>query len=530
MAVIDYDPELQDPPSYMDVFAPFNAEEMALLPQIKRFFECYEGDAVFRESVHNGTISAAQRALLKEIGVTFEIEALAPLWTYREQMALAMKSTEDLNDALAEELLAAVNAHPILRLWVRYRQHKAELYVAQRKWMTTTPSASREYTAWRRRRIQATKSELGPYGFEIDHPSLALELAVGCSVACYFCAFDAKKLEKVFDITVPENRQLFREVSASLARHLGWSAGHALLYWSTEPADNPHYIEFMKEYREVTGCSVCTATARADEKWVGDLLAHYRPLNQPWPRISVLSRSIMYKLHKRFTPEEARDMTMLMQQKDAEETRRKVPGGRDRMMSKLNEHGDLRELEVERKPEDMVVAQGSIACVSGFLINIIEKTIKLVSPCYTTEQYRYGYRVFEQVTFTDGADFDRQLASMIQRKMVMEPYDDMPMRFRDDLRYRPRPDGFQVTTRHQVHQCVGDEIYAPLGELLHQGDLTYAQLVDELVFGRGLNAMLVTAAIKGLFDEGFLCEMGVAAPGTRVPRGAMLQMAAAQPA
>ena len=86
-------------------------------------------------------------------------------------------------------------------------------------------------------------------------------------MGCYFCAFDAKKLEKVFDITVPENRQLFREMSACLRQRLGWCSGHALLYWSTEPADNPHYVEFMKEHQEVTGCSVCTATARADEKW-----------------------------------------------------------------------------------------------------------------------------------------------------------------------------------------------------------------------------------------------------------------------
>jgi hypothetical protein len=102
----------------------------------------------------------------------------------------------------------------------------------------------------------------------------------------------------------------------------------------------------------------------------------------------------------------------------------------------------------------------------------------------------------------------------------------MPMRFRDDLRYRPRPDGFQLTTRHQVHHLTGDELYAPLGALLHQGTLTYAEIVDDLVFTQGFNAMLVTAVIKGLFDEGFLCEMSVIAPGTRAAHGQLLQMAA----
>ena len=220
-------------------------------------------------------------------------------------------------------------------------------------------------------------------------------------------------------------------------------------------------------------------------------------------------------------------MTLLMQQKDGEEARMKVPGGRDKMLAKLDTYDDMREMEIERRPEDMVVPQGSIACVSGFLINIIEKSIKLISPCYTTKERRYGYRVFDEVTFTDGADFDRQIVSMIERKMVFEPYDAMPMRFRDDLRYRPRPEGFQLTTRHEVHHLLGDEVYAPLGELLNQGTLTYAEVIDQLVDERGLNPMMVVAAIKGLFDEGFLCEMEVVAPApTTVAPAAQLQMVA----
>jgi radical SAM family RiPP maturation amino acid epimerase len=512
------------PPEYAELFSSFTPDEHALLPQIKRFFECYEGDKELRDNLIGNRVTAEQRALLKEIGITFEVEALSPLWNNFAVFERAMLEPESDATAQAEALVAA---HPVLDLWLRFRQRRAEIFFEQRRWMTTAPSDSRRYTKWRARRIQATRSELGIYGHVIDHPALAIELAVGCSVGCYFCAFDAKKLEKVFDINVPENRQLFREMSASLRHRLGWNAGHALLYWSTEPADNPHYVEFMKEYQKVTGCPVCTATARADEKWVSDLLAHYRPQNQPWPRISVLTRSIMYKIHKRFTPEEARDMTLLMQQKDGEETRKKVPGGRDKMLARLDTYEDLRDKDIERRPEDMEVPQGSIACVSGFLINIIEKTIKVISPCYTTAERRYGYRVFDEVTFTDGADFDRQLVSLIERKMVVEPYDAMPMRFRDDLRYRPRPDGFRVTSRQQVHELIGDEVYAPLGELLHQGTLTYAEVIDELVDRHGFNPMTVAAAITGLFDEGFLCEMEVVAPAPEtVAPAAQLQMAA----
>lgn len=506
------------PPEYKDIFEPFSEEDLKLLPIVKRFFECVDGDKELRDNLLADKVTPQQRALLKEIGITFEIEDVAPLYRNHEMFEKALHAPESDE---AKEVLRLVEGNPILHLWGRYKVRRAEAYIEQRKWLTSTPGASLKYHAWRMRRIGATKSELGTYGFEIDHPALAIEMQVGCSVGCYFCAFDAKKLEKVFDINAPGNRELFRGVALSLRNRLGWSSGHALLYWSTEPADNPHYIEFMKEYKAVTGSSVCTATARADEKWVADLLEHYG--NSPWPRISVLTRSIMYKLHKRFTPEQARHMVLLMQQKDGEEFREKVPGGRDKMVARLQTYDDLREMDTARRPDNMDVPQGSIACVSGFLINIIEKTIRLISPCYTTEQYRYGYRVFDEVSFTDAADFDRQLAAMIERKMVFEPYAGMPMRFRDDLRYRPQADGFRLTTRNQVHECAGNDVYAPLGELLHQGTLTYEQVVDSLV-DRGYNAMVVAAIIKAMFDDGFLCELSVVNPEVAAGSGQDLQL------
>lgn len=512
------------PPRYNEVHSIFTPAEMAIFPQVKRMYECLDGDKELRDNVIAGKVTPEQRALLKEIGITFEIEEVSALWEHseqREQFEQALSAPE--SDA-AERALKLLEQYPILHLWARYRMRRAELYSQQRSLLTSKASGSAAYTAWRMRRIAATKSELGFYGYDIDHPSVAIEMQVGCTVGCYFCAFDAPKLQKVFDYNLPENRTLFQGIATSLHQHLGWSCGHALLYWSTEPADNPHYVEWMKEYRAVTGSSVCTATARADEQWVGKLIAHYRPMRQPWPRISVLTRSIMYKIMKRFTPEEAQDMVLLMQQKDGEESRAKVPGGRDKMLARLAQYDDLRELDVDSKPDDLFVPQGTIACVSGFLINIIEKTIRLISPCYTTEQYRYGYRVFDEVSFTDAADFHRKLENMIVRKCVLEPYGAMPMRFRDDLRYRPKPDGFRITSKNLVHECRGDEIYAPLGEMLHQGTMTYDEVVDDLL-ERGFNPMMATAAIKGMFDRGFLCELEASAPGEKPLSGQMLQMA-----
>ena len=290
---------------------------------------------------------------------------------------------------------------------------------------------------------------------------------------------------------------------------LGSAAGHGFLYWSTEPNDNPHYIDFMAEFERITGSTVCTATARTDEDWVRNLIKFYRRGPVPWPRFSVLSRSIMYRMYKKFTPDDFRDVGMLMQQKDSEEERAKVPGGRDKMIAELDSYEDLRDLDVEERPKDLDVPQGSIACISGFLVNVIERTLKLTSPCFTTQEYRYGYRVFAETTFEDADDFKRVLLEMIDRKMVLAPFRQMMMRFRDDLRYRARDDGFLLVSRNQVHKMRGNDAFPMLGELIHGGDLTYGELTDRLVDDYRCNPMVVSAAIKSLFDNGFLDELSI---------------------
>jgi radical SAM family RiPP maturation amino acid epimerase len=522
------EPVRKSPSRYTDLFAPFNDEELALIMQLKRFFECCEGDAKLRHSVQSGEITREQRELMREIGIGFDLDELSLLWErpdFYETLLLKIPCVEHL-DALPEDLIGPIKAYPLLHLWARFSFTRAWLYGKQKEYVVAMGSTDALFDAWRQRRIRATRSELGSYGYSIDHPLLAIELAVGCSVRCSFCAFDAPQLQKVLDWEDPASRELFRGVSRSLYQVFGHSAGHALLYWSTEPNDNPHYIDFMRDYGDITGSTVCTATARSDRDWIRSLINHYRQGPVPWPRISVLSKGAMYRLYRQFTPEAFRDLSLLMQQKDSEEYRVKVPGGREKMLARLDEYGDLRDKEGD--DGDTFVPQGSIACVSGLLINLVERTLKLISPCYTNRQYRYGYRVFAQATFEDAEDFDRVLRAMLARKLVSAPYRDMPMAFRDDLRYQARDDGFMLVSPNRVHRFRGNEVFAPLGELLARGDLTYAEVCDALIDEHRCNPMHVVAVLKSLFDKGLLDELGVEAQTPRPLPGSGVAVSPAQ--
>src|SRR3546814_5381435 len=203
---------------------------------------------------------------MREIGITFDLDDLSLLWKQRDIfeavfMQVATHPTEDLSP----DVLDPLKVCPLLHLWLRFNLAKGQLHNPQKLFCITAPSRSPAYTAWRQRRLGATRSQLGFHGYIIDHPSLATELANGCSVGGYFCAFDAPRLDQVYDYNDPKSMDLFRGVARSLEEVLGWSAGHALLYWSTEPHDNPHYIDFLREYEKVTGATLCTATARFNE-------------------------------------------------------------------------------------------------------------------------------------------------------------------------------------------------------------------------------------------------------------------------
>ena len=497
---------------YSDTFADFSPGEMRMLVETKRFFECYQGDRAFREAADaGGEFTDEQRRMLKDIGVTFEPEAMELVWT-RPDLLERTSSLVVLHPGFEEvpsEIHAALAPYPEMRTWLRWRHRSQRMLLVQKLVASSRSTLSPEYTAWRGRRVAATRNELGSYGWGLDHPCHAVEMAVGCSVGCGFCAFDAGKLQTVFDLARPENRELVRGVATGMASVLGWPAAHGMLYWSTEPHDNPHYVKLLEFWQRMTGAMLCTATARAGEDWVRELIDYYSTGPVPWPRISVLSRGIMRRLHRAFTPMEMRDTTLLMQQKDGEALRAKVPGGRERMLRQLVEADDLRNVDFENLPEGFEPPQGSIACISGPLVNMVNRTLKLISPCYTTMEYRYGYRVFDETTFDGPEDFEVALKRMVRRSMVVRPYPEMPMRWRDDLRAVPQPDGFTLlspTTRRDFRR---GELHLRTAELIGHGDRTYEQVFDALSDNPQVGPMAAISMLDSLFKKGYLCELAI---------------------
>ena len=527
---------------YEDTFADFSPDDIRVAAEAKRFFECHEGDRDFRAAVEaGGKFTDQQRRMLKDIGVTFEPEAMELLWLQPdliERFPLLVIEHVNFED-VPSDVLAALAPYRELRIWLKWRHRMDRAVMINKFKLSARRTLSPEYTAWRLRRVAAVRNELGWFGWSLDHPCHAVEMAVGCSVQCYFCAFDAGKLQTIFDLSRPENRELVRAVATGMIRVLGWPAGHGMLYWSTEPHDNPHYVKLLGLWEESTGAMLCTATARAGVDWVRELIDYYSTGPVPWPRISVLSRGMLRRLHAAFSPMELRDTQMLMQQKDVKAHRtveaprteeapgegegegikvrarwrgagHKVPGGREKMLQQLVGADDLRNVDFENRPEGFEPPQGSIACISGTLVNMVNRTVKLISPCYTTRQYPYGYRVFDEATFDDGPEgFEAALKRIIGRSMVVRPYPEMPMRWRDDLKVVPQPDGVTLLSPTTQRDFRRGELHVRTAELIGRGDLTYEQVFDALSDDPRIGPMVALSMLDALFRKGLLCEVAI---------------------
>lgn len=482
--------------SYMKVLEAFTRDELYQISQVKRFFECYEGDACFRAAINSGDISNDLQDRMKQIGIEFNIREMSLLWENPKAINEFVIQTEGSswpdNPALLKD-------YPLLQLWLKFshRRKMQNREVCMHRFPDTNSS---KYEKWRKRRIASAESELGGFNHYIDHPTLAIELADGCGIQCWFCSFSAKKLKSVLDYQ--ENKEFFRDIVRTCTDIFGKAAGLALLYYATEPHDNPHYIDYMRDFADITGSDVCTSTAACtNKKWIDELVSYYRPKHLPWPRLSVLSTEMLHRIHNNHTPWELMHVNMIMQMKDSE--RDKVSGGRI-----FEKKDDMRERDSANYLQD-IVPQGTIACVSGFYINLIRKDIKLISPCYTSPKWPLGYRIFDEASFNTVEDFRRTLIDMIDRNMPETPPPDMLLRLRDDLVCRTQDNGFDLVSPNQIHHFRNKSVFKALGGLLTGSPISFSDAANKLVEQYEQNPFEVQAVLSNLFREGFLDETGL---------------------
>jgi radical SAM family RiPP maturation amino acid epimerase len=461
---------------YRSMFQRRSPDELRYLAQLKRFMQCFSGDLQFRGALTEGT--QASSTIFRAHGINLDPQEISPLWNKGHR-------TEIPVDELKEFPGAAKWTEWVGEL-IKFR----DLMRGQ----GDPGAANPRFSAWRNRQIARTAGELGEANKAVIHPVLSFEISKGCSVGCWFCGFAAQRLEDVFPYTRPNSR-LWRDLLEVSLDVVGSAATTAFCYHATEPSDNPDYLSFINDFRDIIGIlpQTTSATPLKDVEWTRRLINLYRENRAVPLRFSILNVKTLRRIHEEFLPEELLGVELLMQQKGSMLVKGRT--GKTRQ-SRVQDKGDANESKISADP-------GSIACVSGFLVNMVDRSICLTSVCPASDRWPLGYRVHHQGSFRDASGFRAVLEDAIEEHMPERIPNDQVVRFRNDLECSIEPNGFILKSRHNAIRIKGDSFVTTLGSLIVDGDRTAHDILSEII-DQGGNFLAAGATLKDLFDQGLL--------------------------
>lgn len=463
-------------------------EEKRLIPHIKRFIECAIGDAEFQAAVQENATGCGP--LLQSRGILgvdpVQVAALFPELLLKEVPATEL---EDKPQAL---------------LWRRYTDATARFRDAWRQRGEETPS--NRFNAWHQRQVNRCHSQLGKETNQaIVHVTIAFELSKGCSLGCPFCGLAAEPLQKVFMYT-RENARLWQDILKVSVERLGTTVGSGVCYWATDPSDNPDYLKFVADFGEVTGIYPQTTTAAPLRKltWTQELLRFRREHVTAADRFSILSTNTLRRVHEAFSAEDLALTTLILQHADS--------------MVQLMARSGRNRKDTSSSPPQELAQEHTIACLTGYLVNMVDRSVRLISPCPPSNRWPLGYRIYSEGSFSCAVDLSDYIGGSIEKCMPEQVTSDDILAFRSDLEFIPLPEeGFQLRSKCQLHKMTGSPHLAQLGRLIAQGNLTAWSVLEELIV-QHKDVLAIMSSIQRLFDQGLL-EDGLGNEG--LPGGEM---------
>lgn len=442
-------------------------KEFIKICHIKRFYERWMADKQFRE-----TLNQKPTETVKFYNLNVDSEELRPIWdteftSQKNKVKLISNSVEKFQKIFIERKSFVKSLHDL-------------------------PSIKdSRFKAWRERQIARCASQFYLMHHEATaHIPMCFELSKGCSVGCWFCGISAPRLGDIFTYS-QDNSKLWQKVLKLMQSILGTAASNGFCYWATDPLDNPDYEKFCIDFHEILGTFPQTTTAQAWKypERVKALLKLSMEKGGQINRFSILSLKIFNKIHEQFSAEELAAVNLVLQNPEALSS--KAAAGKTL---------DNDKLKADKNPD-----QETIACVTGFLFNMVEKSVKLISPCPANERWPNGYIIYDEGTFSDADSLKILLEEMIAKNMSLSVrYSDV-IRFRRDLKYENMPDGFQLSTKYLTRKFRNQPYLKELGEVIQQGDKTAKEIVH-LFEKFGVPETNTLYSLNLLFSKGVLDE------------------------
>jgi radical SAM family RiPP maturation amino acid epimerase len=456
---------------------PLDRPAMDAVAEVRRFMDVWTCDRRFREGL---LIDARATAVAR--GFALDPEELRMFWdpVFREA-AGELSATE-----------AMKKISPLGIIWIELRERAKDYATKARN--EDIPVDPR-FAAWRARQI--ARCELSFHSRLADaipHVPFAIELSKGCSVGCWFCGVSAPQLDGHYRHE-GGNVDAFRSILKALAKVTGRRAGkRGLLYWATDPLDHPDYERFCLDFAAEFGALPSTTTAQGwkDLSRTRDLIRLSVAHGRARVRLSILNLRILNRYLSELSPDDLAQVSF-------------VPVNRESVVA-MAQAGRGRQTPPKSwpAPRTSPAPETSIACLSGFLISLIDKSVRLISPCPSTEQWPNGYVVFDERTYTDANDLPLVLEQMIERNMRSAPRAERPLRFNDDLVYERTGKGFRLSSPVNVKEFENGNELGLIGDLISLGHLRTSQLAAEMKVRHGVSHAITQTVISNIFRAGVL--------------------------
>jgi len=442
----------------------FGEEKIDKFSQIKRFMELYSGDDKFREEVEVGNLGR-----LAKFGV--DLGELHP--------------TELIGFSLYEE---RENEKPIFKEFRKYMLLGSQGRVAKGRHISGDVDI--DFSLWRLEQINR-----GNFVFnkktnnQIVHSPLCIELTKGCSVGCWFCGISADTFEG--STIYAEKEDLFKTILRDSSKLSGHFNLLSFLYWGTDPLDCPDYASYLEAFENQFGFYPQTTTAQAS-KYPEQAKNIVKITNSNGHgtvnRFSILSKAAMYKVMKEFTPFELANTLMVMQQPSS-------------VTKKANAGRATEEVDSDLIDREQEYQQSTIACVSGFKINLTTGICELISPCEADNEFKDGFITYATTKLGEGNGIE----SFFKRYIKL----------RESLKLRLSP-GISIEADSMTHETRAKSKMSSLitekgsGQevallALNDKNMNHKELADHLE-KEGISVLYIDSAIQDLLNLGVICH------------------------
>jgi radical SAM family RiPP maturation amino acid epimerase len=439
-------------------------DDARTVAHIKCYAELLEGDPQFRAQVASDpALAAAERGLLLSPEAA-HYYAASP----EQRASLSPPSEAALVDAYFEE------------------KHAHRQRISARA--NACPDSG--FRAWHTRQVNRCEMELGPQtNSSFTHLPFVVELSHGCSVGCHFCALSAQSLDAIFRAR-EDTMQLFEEVLDVALALFGDAARDAVLYYATEPLDNPDYLRFAQTFaaKMERVPILTTAVALRDCETTRAALLLRAGCDPAMHRFSILSLEQLRNITQTFSPEEMLYVELLPRYEQA--SMGLVRAGRGR-----------KTLE-----DALFTTQGTISCITGFIVNLATRTVRLSTPCQTSQSRPDGAFEKELGSFETAQEMEGLISDCIRR---MSPSLDLEreVALAPFLRFEPGP---PCVLEHAgiARVLPGDDpLTLRVLSLLAHRSSSAAALIGSLE-AEGTGSLRTQILLQSLYQKGLLAYIG----------------------